>query len=99
MREKCIEIQLRNEARKRGGLCLKWVSPGTKGVPDRIIIWPGGRIHFIEVKTKAGVLSGSQQHIFCELINHRADVFIIRGMDDVSRYMKKIDEDLKDDEL
>jgi len=30
---------------------LKWVSPGQKGVPDNIVFWPGGKIHFIEFKT------------------------------------------------
>jgi hypothetical protein len=35
---------------KLGGLCLKWVCPGWSGVPDRILLLPGGRIHFAELK-------------------------------------------------
>ena len=33
-----------------GGWALKWVSPGCTGVPDRICVFPGGRVIFIEVK-------------------------------------------------
>jgi len=50
MREKAIEQKLVSETKKRGGLAWKFTSPGTSGVPDRIILMPGGRIGFIEVK-------------------------------------------------
>ena len=33
-----------------GGLALKFISPGYDGVPDRIVLFPGGRIAFVEVK-------------------------------------------------
>ncbi|KGM18163.1 VRR-NUC domain-containing protein [Corynebacterium auriscanis] len=48
--EQKLEQHLVNEVRKHGGLCWKLTSPGTAGVPDRIIILPGGRIAFIETK-------------------------------------------------
>lgn len=50
MRESTIERRVRDKVRQAGGLCLKWVSPGYSGVPDRIIILPGGRILFAEFK-------------------------------------------------
>ena len=50
MLEKDIERRLRGEVKKIGGLCLKWESPGYTGVPDRIILLPGGRIFFAELK-------------------------------------------------
>lgn len=50
MREADLERRLRDKVRKAGGLCLKWVSPGFTGVPDRIILMPGGRILFAELK-------------------------------------------------
>ena len=49
MREKYIEQRLRHEVISRGGLCEKWVS-GTAGWPDRIVIFPDGKIGFVEVK-------------------------------------------------
>lgn len=50
MQEKQIEEKLRKSIKAMGGLCLKWVSPGYTGVPDRIVLLPGGRIVFVELK-------------------------------------------------
>ena len=50
MREKKIEQSLVRAVRAAGGLCPKWVSPGLDGVPDRIVLLPGGRIAFAELK-------------------------------------------------
>ncbi|MBQ3138071.1 MAG: VRR-NUC domain-containing protein [Ruminococcus sp.] len=50
MREKNIEISLRDAVKAKGGLCWKFVSPGTVGVPDRIILMPKGQIVFVETK-------------------------------------------------
>lgn len=50
MREQVVENKIKKKIESRGGLCLKWVSPGFTGVPDRIAIMPGGKIIFIEVK-------------------------------------------------
>mgnify|MGYP002750418290 CR=1 FL=1 len=54
MRENVIERALREDIKKKGGWCLKFVSPGTAGVPDRICLLPGGVIAFVEVKTRTG---------------------------------------------
>ena len=50
MREKAIEQKLKTDAKKRGGLALKFVSPNFDGMPDRIVLLPGGHIGFVEVK-------------------------------------------------
>ena len=44
--EKVIERKLRDGVKKLGGgaQCLKFESPGTSGVPDRLILLPGGRV-------------------------------------------------------
>ena len=51
MDEKQIERKLREQARLRGGLALKFTSPGFDGVPDRLLLFPGGRAAFAEIKT------------------------------------------------
>lgn len=48
--EKSIENILRQAVEAEGGMCLKWVCPGHKGVPDRMILFPGGIIAFVELK-------------------------------------------------
>ena len=50
MREKNIESRLVAEVRRRGGLAPKFVSPGLDGVPDRLILLPGGKFAFAELK-------------------------------------------------
>ena len=42
MREKTIENKLKTAVKEKGGLCLKFTSPGFDGVPDRIILMSGG---------------------------------------------------------
>lgn len=50
MREKTIEEYLRNRAKEFNGRAYKFVSPGNSGVPDRIVMFPGGMIAFVELK-------------------------------------------------
>ena len=50
MREKTIEKKLSDEVKKRGGLAPKFTNPGFDGMPDRIVLMPGGRMAFVEVK-------------------------------------------------
>lgn len=60
--EKEIEKKLVGMVKGHGGLCLKWVCPGWAGVPDRILLLPGGRVLFIETKRpKGGRLSVLQK--------------------------------------
>lgn len=60
--EKDIEKKLIRMVESHGGLCLKWVCPGWTGVPDRIILLPGGRVIFAELKRpKGGRLSELQR--------------------------------------
>lgn len=60
--EKEIEKKLRLAVEKHGGLCLKWVCPGWSGVPDRIVLLPGGCVVFCELKRpKGGRLSALQK--------------------------------------
>ena len=50
MREKAIEQKLTLMVKRQGGICLKFVSPGFDGVPDRIVLLPSGCVAFVEVK-------------------------------------------------
>ena len=50
MREREVEAALVKAVKARGGICPKWVSPGLDGVPDRIVLLPGGKVGFVELK-------------------------------------------------
>ncbi len=60
MLEKQIETYLRDQVKKKGGIAFKFVSPGNIGVPDRIVLLPGGRILFVETKAPGKKLSPLQ---------------------------------------
>lgn len=67
--EKSIENILRQAVEAEGGMCLKWVCPGHKGVPDRMILFPGGIIAFVELKRPgAKVKAGGLQEWWQEKI-------------------------------
>ena len=50
MREKQIEQKLVKAGKAEGGMCPKLVSPGTDGMPDRMVLLPEAHIGFVEVK-------------------------------------------------
>jgi len=50
MLEKEIEMQLVRAVKKMGGRAVKFTSPGFDGMPDRLVLLPGGRCGFVEVK-------------------------------------------------
>ena len=54
MRERDVEQALIRAVRKEGGLCLKFVSPGWDGAPDRMCLFLGGKMSFVEVKRPGG---------------------------------------------
>ena len=56
--KKCVEI-----VREYGGQMLKWVSPGTRSVPDRIVLIPRCPVLFVELKAPTGRLSPGQGYL------------------------------------
>lgn len=90
MRESVIEARLRAGVKAMGGICWKFVSPGTTGVPDRLIILPGGKIIFVELKSDTGRTSDIQKHRIAELRNIGADVRILTGLSQVKDFLEEV---------
>ncbi|MBR0288969.1 MAG: VRR-NUC domain-containing protein [Selenomonadaceae bacterium] len=88
--EKRIERHLVEGVRREGGLCFKFVSPGTAGVPDRLIILPDGRVVFAELKTETGRLSKIQEYTINELKKRNADVRVLYGLQDVKAFLSEV---------
>lgn len=61
MRERDLERKFRDAVRASGGKAYKFVSPGNDGVPDRLVVLPGGRIGFVELKQKGRKPTGIQE--------------------------------------
>lgn len=60
MRESVIERKFAMEVKKRGGWAVKFVSPGLDGVPDRLVLFPGGKAAFVELKAPGKKMRPSQ---------------------------------------
>lgn len=93
MKESTIEARLVREVKKRGGLCYKFVSPGNPGVPDRIIILPGGRTVYAELKTEIGRLAKVQTWQIEEMRKRGAEVRVLKGLDQVLAFLEEVDKD------
>ena len=50
VRERDVEAYLRDQIKQLGGIAYKFTSPGNTGVPDRLVLLPGGRVVFVELK-------------------------------------------------
>lgn len=90
MLEKTVERHLVEGVKKLGGLCYKFVSPGTQGVPDRLIITAQGRIIFAELKTDKGVLSKIQEYMIGQMRLRHADVRVLYGLKQVKELLAEI---------
>lgn len=89
MLEREIEKHLKTEVEKCGGRCLKLVSPGVRGVPDRVIIKEGGEVFFVELKREGGVLSPLQKKMIGELRGQGVKVYVLEGMDQVEGFLNE----------
>jgi len=90
MTESRIERHLVDGVKKLGGMCLKFVSPSTPGVPDRLIITAQGKVIFVELKTEIGRLSKIQRYVTGEMQKRGADVRIVKGLDEVKDLLAEI---------
>jgi hypothetical protein len=70
--EKSIEAAVTKYAKAQGCLCYKFVSPSNRGVPDRIIIGPTGKVLFLELKAPGKVPTPLQYHTIKTLVCHGA---------------------------
>lgn len=88
MRESDIERRLVQGVKKLGGKAYKFVSPGNVGVPDRLVVLPGGVVLFVEVKAPDGRLSPNQRLQMWELAQMGAHVFVVWDAGDVDVFLQ-----------
>ena len=81
MRERDIERRFRDLIRKAGGIALKLVCPGFDGMPDRIVLMPGGRIFFAEIKRPGAVPRPLQEARHRMLRDLGFQVFVIDSLE------------------
>lgn len=86
MREQPIEKYFCKRVAEEGGRAYKWVSPGYRGVPDRIAFLRG-IIYLVELKATNGVLSPLQKAQHKELKRLGYDVIVISSKQQVDEFI------------
>jgi len=59
--EKAIENKFKKEIEKIGGRCEKLSAAYQSGLPDRLVLLPGGLVFFVELKREGGRISPLQK--------------------------------------
>ena len=90
MRESEIESRLRTEAKKMGGMAVKFVSPGLDGVPDRIVLLPGRKIAFVELKAPGKKPRPLQEKRMRQLKCLGFPVYVIDGVEQIGGVLDEI---------
>ena len=90
MNEKHIENKLREAVRGMGGIAAKFVSPGWDGVPDRLILSPGGKAAFVEVKAPGEKLRPLQQKRKKQLEALGFSVYVLDGIEQIGGILDDI---------
>ena len=93
MLESKIEKKLVSVVRKHGGRCLKFVSPGNAGVPDRIVMMPHGKIYFVELKAPGEKPRPLQIAIHEEFAAMGFKVEVIDTLEGVEAFARRLDEE------
>ena len=90
MREKQIEQKLVQTVKARGGICPKFISPGYDGMPDRLILFPKGRIAFAEIKAprKKPRLLQKARHEMLKRLGFR--VYVIDSVEQIGGIIDEI---------
>lgn len=90
MRESTIEKYLCKLIKEKKGLAMKLVSPGLAGVPDRIVLLPGGRLFFVELKAPGKEPRPLQKYTHSILKELGFKVFVISSKDEVKDFIDEV---------
>lgn len=90
--ESMIEKAAREHMLKRGGVCLKFVSPGMAGVPDRLLSHPACGPFFMEFKSPGKKMSALQRAVAADLTAHGMRVYA--DVDSIAKARKIIDDEI-----
>jgi hypothetical protein len=87
--EKNVEKRLREKTRKElRGFAFKFISPGTTGVPDRLVLVPWRRFYLVELKFGKNGLSPRQKIIQKALGLIGIKVYVLYSNKDVDDFIE-----------
>lgn len=84
--ERNLETLFYDSVKRAGGLPYKLV-PSHAGLPDRFVIWPAGRVTFVELKQDDGELSPLQREIIRKWALKGTHVTVLYGAKDIKPWV------------
>ncbi|UTG84518.1 VRR-NUC domain-containing protein [Bacillus paranthracis] len=89
MRESEVEGYLVKKIKQIGGLAPKWVSPGQRGIPDRIVVLPNGITLYVEMKAPGKKLAPLQELWAKRLTKLGHKAYMIDSKEEVDNFIGK----------
>lgn len=87
MLEKTIENYFKTKIESNAGLCIKLI--GYVGIPDRLILLPGGRMFFVEFKQKGKKPRKIQSFMLDKLMGLGFKVYVIDDKDKIEEVCRE----------
>lgn len=88
MLEKDLEKKLKAGVELKGGIALKLVAIGWAGLPDRLILMPGGKVYFIEMKAPGKALRKLQDVMRLKLLQMGFICYRIDTLEKVKTFLE-----------
>ena len=83
--EKTLEARLRKEVEALGGKALKLMSQLHRGLPDRLVLMPGGLAFFVELKSTGKKPTGLQTHCHDQLRQMGFEVYVVDSTESLEK--------------
>ena len=90
--EKTLEARLQKEIKKRGGTALKLLSQLHRGLPDRLVLMPGGWCFFVELKSTGKKPTMLQAHCHEQLERLGFTVWVVDSTESLGTVLECVDQ-------
>lgn len=88
MLESALESSFRRKVRERGGESYKIDPAHCAGIPDRLVLLPGGRMYLVELKSDSGALRPIQRVWHERAAELGTQVVVLTGMKEVEEWIR-----------
>lgn len=87
--ESDVEMFFTKKLKSKGAICWKMVSPGTSGVPDRIVIYQGA-VYFVELKDTGRHPRKLQRYVHAKLNDQGFPVYVIDSKTGADMFINQV---------
>jgi hypothetical protein len=90
MRESALEQRFNRKVQQRGGQSYKICPEYCAGIPDRMVLMPGGRLYLVELKADDGALRPIQRVWHERARELGTTVVVLQGNAEVDAWLESI---------